>query len=363
MVRLRQNMSQLQIPQHSGEDSPQTGTDTLTRTPSISGSTISTSGRNGQKSGIRFPQAIAHRGYKAMFPENSMGAFQGAVDIGAHAIETDLHLTKDGVVVLVHDPSLKRCFGVDKKVSECDWEYLSTLKTLREPQQSIPRLQDLIEFLATPGLESVWVLLDIKIDDDPDILLSTTAKTIESVPATRPWNERVVLGCWNENYINVAKRYFPSYRFAYIGFSLPYASQFLSDTHSNVDFNLMQHMLVGPIGARFISKIRKAQRKLYIWTVNEERWMEWGIRKGVDGVITDNPKLFLEVCERYSRKDKEQVGSGAKRGGQAKNIRMHVNAFLLQILAVVFIWVYWPRLATKGKSNAKSVKEGPAATV
>lgn len=48
------------------------------------------------------PQAIAHRGYKARFPENTLAAFRGAVDVGAHAIETDLHLSKDGVVVLSH---------------------------------------------------------------------------------------------------------------------------------------------------------------------------------------------------------------------------------------------------------------------
>ena len=53
-------------------------------------------------SGRRLPQAIAHRGYKAKFPENTMGAFKGAVEVGAHAVETDIHLSKDGVVVLSH---------------------------------------------------------------------------------------------------------------------------------------------------------------------------------------------------------------------------------------------------------------------
>ncbi len=52
--------------------------------------------------GGRQPQAIAHRGYKAAFPENTMGAFRGAVEVGAHAIETDIHLSKDGVVVISH---------------------------------------------------------------------------------------------------------------------------------------------------------------------------------------------------------------------------------------------------------------------
>ena len=48
------------------------------------------------------PQAIAHRGYKAKHPENTMGAFKGAVAVGTDAIETDIHLSRDGKVVLSH---------------------------------------------------------------------------------------------------------------------------------------------------------------------------------------------------------------------------------------------------------------------
>lgn len=58
--------------------------------------------------GRKVPQAIAHRGYKVKFPENTMGAFQGAVKVGAEAIETDIHLSKDNVVVLSHVSSLLR---------------------------------------------------------------------------------------------------------------------------------------------------------------------------------------------------------------------------------------------------------------
>lgn len=55
-----------------------------------------------KKNGYKFPQTIAHRGYKAQHPENTMGAFVGAVKAGSHAIETDIHLSKDDVVVLSH---------------------------------------------------------------------------------------------------------------------------------------------------------------------------------------------------------------------------------------------------------------------
>lgn len=136
--------------------------------------------RSVQTSAGRRPQAIAHRGYKAKFPENSMGAFKGAVEVGAHAIETDVHLSKDGVVVLSHvrpcqegshphsanvrqDASLKRCFGLDEKIANCDWSFLESLRTVRKPSQPMPRLLDLLKFLAQPGLEDTWILLDIKV--------------------------------------------------------------------------------------------------------------------------------------------------------------------------------------------------------
>lgn len=54
------------------------------------------------KLGRRYPQAIAHRGYRTEFPENTLSAFAGALKAGAHALETDIHLSKDDVVVLSH---------------------------------------------------------------------------------------------------------------------------------------------------------------------------------------------------------------------------------------------------------------------
>ena len=51
---------------------------------------------------IVLPQTIAHRGYKKKYPENTMSAFTAAVGAGCHAIETDMHLSRDGVVVISH---------------------------------------------------------------------------------------------------------------------------------------------------------------------------------------------------------------------------------------------------------------------
>jgi hypothetical protein len=60
------------------------------------------------------------------------------------------------------DKDLKRCFGREEKIIDCDYEFLSKLRTLKAPHESMPRLADLLEYLAQPGLEDIWVLLDIK---------------------------------------------------------------------------------------------------------------------------------------------------------------------------------------------------------
>ncbi|KAI9883531.1 MAG: hypothetical protein M1823_004695 [Watsoniomyces obsoletus] len=250
------------------------------------------------KLGRRFPQAIAHRGYRTEFPENTLSAFAGALKAGAHALETDIHLSKDDVVVLSHDATLKRCFGKPEKIVDCDWSYLSSLRTLKEPHEAMPRLKDLLEYLARPGLDDVWVLLDIKVDNNPDNVMGLIAKTIQEVPPSRrPWTQRIVLGCWAASYLPLCYRYLPGFPITHIGFNLCYARQFFKAP--NVSFNLLQKILVGPAGKSFLRDAKAAHRPVFVWTVNDVDMMRWSIRNQIDGVITDDPKKFLEVCKHY----------------------------------------------------------------
>jgi hypothetical protein len=71
------------------------------------------------------------------------------------------------------DANLKRCFGKPEKLIDCEWDYIRSLKTIAEPHVSMPRLKDLLEYLATPGLEHIWVLLDIKVFLQVDSLRTT----------------------------------------------------------------------------------------------------------------------------------------------------------------------------------------------
>lgn len=253
----------------------------------------------------RLPQCISHRGYKAAFPENTMVSFRGAVKAGTHALETDVHVTKDEVVVLSHDADLKRCFGRVEKIADCTWDEIKDLKTIQEPHEPMPRLSELLEYLAQPGLEEIWLLLDIKLDNDADTIMRLLGTTVSAATPSnqRAWKERVILGIWAAKYLPLAAKHLPNFPITHIGFSLSYARHFL--TVPNVTFNMLFPILVAPGGKKFIRDAReKHHRQVYAWTVNDKDRMEWCIRQKLDGVITDDPAKFLKVCEEYQHEEK-----------------------------------------------------------
>jgi hypothetical protein len=67
--------------------------------------------------------------------------------------------------------TLKRIFGREEKIIDCDWNFLSTIRTKAEPHEPMPRLKDLLELLAKPGNEKIWLLLDIKVFQSRTIIL------------------------------------------------------------------------------------------------------------------------------------------------------------------------------------------------
>ena len=67
---------------------------------------------------------FAHRGFSGKYPENTMLAFRKAIEVGADGIELDVHLTKDGQLVIIHDETTDRTCGVSGKVGRMTLEEL-----------------------------------------------------------------------------------------------------------------------------------------------------------------------------------------------------------------------------------------------
>ncbi len=91
---------------------------------------------------------IAHRGLHTLdktVPENTLLAFQKAMDRG-YAIEFDINVMKDGTVVCFHDPDFKRLCGVDKALSELNFEDVKSFRILQS-NEYIPSLKEVLEFI------------------------------------------------------------------------------------------------------------------------------------------------------------------------------------------------------------------------
>lgn len=89
---------------------------------------------------------IAHRGlHDDIIPENSMPAFEKAVNLGLN-IEIDVHLTKDNVLVVFHDDNLKRICGIDKAVKDCTIDEIKTYH-LKDTDCTIPTLDEFLQLV------------------------------------------------------------------------------------------------------------------------------------------------------------------------------------------------------------------------
>ncbi|KAG0161420.1 hypothetical protein PDIDSM_8954 [Penicillium digitatum] len=287
----------------------------------------------------RLPQAIAHRGFKGQYPENTLLSIDGAIRAGAQALELDLHISRDGIVVLSHDASLMRCYGIKKKVIDCDWEYLKTLQTLQAPHEPMPRLIDVLEYLSQPGRENFWILLDIKLTNEPFDIMQRIAKTIESVPKPTDapdWHRRIVLGCWSARYLPARAKHLPRYAVTLICVDLSYARQFLQVPL--ISFNVNQMILMGPLGRGFLDEARAARRQVYVWTVNAPNLMRWCIRHGIDGVISDEPGRFRQVCEGW---EKEHTGVLGAPNPELDRIplRQRIQIIAVALYVICFGWI------------------------
>ncbi len=122
-------------------------------------------------------KGFAHRGLwseEENIPENSMSAFRNAVAHG-FGIETDVQLSSDGVPVIMHDSSLLRMCGVDRKVSELTYGELSLLR-LGDTDERIPTFAELLE--AVDG--KVALLIELKGETFDTLLCDTIAPMLDA---------------------------------------------------------------------------------------------------------------------------------------------------------------------------------------
>jgi phosphatidylglycerol phospholipase C len=90
---------------------------------------------------------------------------------------------------------------------------------------------------------------------------------------------------------------------------------------------------MGPLGYRFLDNARAANKLVFVWTVNEPRLMRRWIRKGVDGVITDDPEEFKRICDSWDGKQQLDVED------DRISFRQYVELVAIALAVLLFGWI------------------------
>ncbi len=229
---------------------------------------------------------IAHRGASALAPENTMAAFERAIDLGADVVELDLHLTRDGELVVIHDDTLDRTTDGRGPVHERSLEELKRLDAGRWFGQAfvgqrIPTLSEVLDRFA----KKLPLALEVKAG-------STFFPGIEErvVAALRQHSaiEQAAVASFDHFALRRLKEIEPTLRTAALLVGRPVPMSAIGGACA-ADAMALEASLVTKSE---VEACRAAGLQLVVWVVNEPDQMRRFIGLGVDGIITDRPDLL-----------------------------------------------------------------------
>jgi glycerophosphoryl diester phosphodiesterase len=254
------------------------------------------------------PLVYAHRGGAALRPENTIAAFDHGLSLGADGLELDVHLSRDGVVVVHHDAALDRTTNARGLVSAHTADELATVDAghwfrgeddraahfpFRGQAMGVPRLRDVLA--RYPGIP---MIVELKVND-----AELGRRAVDDVRAAGAV-ERISFGSFGRRVLCAVREYEP--RMA-TGASREEArwALYRSWVHWPLGHPAYREFQIPErsgattiISPRFIRHAHRANVPVKVWTVNDRadirRLTDWG----VDGIISDRPDVAVAVVRQ-----------------------------------------------------------------
>lgn len=231
---------------------------------------------------------FGHRGASGQAPENTMSAFQLALEQGASGIELDVHMTRDGKIVVCHDHALGRTNNGKGWVHDHTRDELMELDfgSWFSPQfagEKIPSLREVLQWAAPTSL-----LVNIEIKNGPLIYDGIEEKVAALVRECRMIN-RVIISSFYHPTLLKMKQLDPVIQTGLLYASRP-IDPWLQLRVSDTDHI---HPVWHYLDDGWVFGTRPHGAKIYTWTINEMREWEHICNLGVDGIITNFPNRFV----------------------------------------------------------------------
>ena len=248
---------------------------------------------------------VGHRGASYDAPENSLTSMKLAWKQKADGIETDIHLSKDGHIVVMHDYDTKRTGGVNKKIVESTWDELKDIdigksKDAKYTGEKIPSLDS---FFATIP-DGKFIFTELKIHDT-----AILPKLDEAMKASGKKADQLQFHTFHYDMAKALKEKFPDHKVYFLaGWSkdkktgeYPKVEELIQKAKAAHLDGLNLQALTGytngiafPIDRAFVKKIHDAGLKIYPWTVDNVEVARKLVAAGVDGIISNRPGWLRE---------------------------------------------------------------------
>jgi glycerophosphoryl diester phosphodiesterase len=246
----------------------------------------------------------AHRGAAAEEPENTLPSFQRAASYGVHALEMDVHMTKDGVVVVAHDTdgqrmcrqsrAIKHTSYADLKAWDAGWGFvdLDGNRPFADKGYRIPQFADVLDHF--PDL-----LINVDLKQKAPSMVSAVLKIVRDAGA----QERVILASFSQatllhlryrgykgiTAMGVAEVAGAIYGPSFIVRRLPYRG-----LAAQIPTRAGKRLLATP---KNIARIQKVGARVDFWTINDPEEAQSLLAMGADGIMTDDPKALAPLFQ------------------------------------------------------------------
>jgi glycerophosphoryl diester phosphodiesterase len=223
----------------------------------------------------------AHRGYH-LAPENSISSIRESIELGVEVIEIDVQISKDGVLVLNHDRTLKRVAGKDERVADLNYSIIKDIYIGFKNSYLDEKIPTLEEALLEID-KKAKVIIDIKnYGSDQEM----AEKIVELVERNNMIDDTYIQS-FDQKILKEIRSINPEIK---IG-AILYAS-IGNLSLLDVDFyTIHQYML----SDAFVKNTHKLNREVWVWTVNLDENIREVLKYRVDGIITDYPERVHEI--------------------------------------------------------------------
>lgn len=232
-------------------------------------------------------EIFAHRGASGYAPENTLEAFRLAKDMGADGIELDVHLSKDGEVVVIHDETLDRTSNGQGKIRDYTLAELKKFSVHNGMEKykgvQIPTLKEVLDFVKDSSMK-----VNIELKTGIYWYEGIEEKTMDIVK-TMGMEDRVIYSSFNHYSIQKVLEQNSHAETAYL-FSdvILNVEKYAKETGVKGLHPAVYHLKM----ADFLETYMKSGLKVRVWTVNNKKDIKMFMDAGVDVVITNYPDII-----------------------------------------------------------------------